>query len=232
MAEHGPDIVADASDLSMIPDGAAEELYASHVLEHFAFPRTVLVLAEWARVLAPGGTLKVAVPDMALVCALIAEGRSSYTAMHQIYGGHWATPGGPQGHHYGFTCAMLVELLTLLGFGELDWWNSEMQEAANGWIYGENGERLGISLNIVGRKLSRPKVDPAVLAERLRHRIPDNLMEVAREIGLEAPDGPPPDPLLFQRLHFKLIEERQKVKWFEEERTRLLAEIERLRGKG
>jgi predicted SAM-dependent methyltransferase len=36
VAEHDPDIVADASSLPMIESNTADEFYASHVLEHFS----------------------------------------------------------------------------------------------------------------------------------------------------------------------------------------------------
>ena len=42
----------------------ADEVYASHVLEHIARAETINTLREWVRVLKPGGILRVAVPDM------------------------------------------------------------------------------------------------------------------------------------------------------------------------
>jgi predicted SAM-dependent methyltransferase len=59
----GVDLVGDISNLSMFADGEAEAIYASHCLEHFPHLRTLDVLKEWVRVLAPGGVLYVAVPD-------------------------------------------------------------------------------------------------------------------------------------------------------------------------
>jgi Methyltransferase domain len=44
-------------------DNSVDEVRASHVLEHFAHGRTDEVLKEWARVLKPGGFLKIAVPN-------------------------------------------------------------------------------------------------------------------------------------------------------------------------
>jgi len=45
------------------PDGSVAEMYASHVLEHFSHRDTLKVMKEWVRVLAPGGRIKIAVPD-------------------------------------------------------------------------------------------------------------------------------------------------------------------------
>ena len=59
----GVDIVGDISDLSRFADGSVEEIYASHVFEHFPHTKAAAVLAEWFRVLAPGGKLYIAVPD-------------------------------------------------------------------------------------------------------------------------------------------------------------------------
>lgn len=56
-------LVGPADQLWPLPDGAAEVLYASHVLEHLSHRVTRATLGEWARVLAPGGAIFVAVPD-------------------------------------------------------------------------------------------------------------------------------------------------------------------------
>lgn len=45
-------------------DGEADEIYASHVLEHFHHSATNRVLKEWVRVLRPGGRISIAVPDI------------------------------------------------------------------------------------------------------------------------------------------------------------------------
>lgn len=54
-------------------DGAATLVYASHVLEHFGRGEYKAVLKEWYRVLAPGGILRLAVPDFAACAALYYE---------------------------------------------------------------------------------------------------------------------------------------------------------------
>jgi SAM-dependent methyltransferase len=56
-----PDIVADAEDLGVIPDGSMDFVIASHILEHV--PNPIKAIKEFYRVLKAGGILYVAVPD-------------------------------------------------------------------------------------------------------------------------------------------------------------------------
>lgn len=61
------------------PDGSCAELYAEHVLEHFAYPGEVeRILADWFRVLAPGGRLSVGVPDSAWPLDAYTRAESDY----------------------------------------------------------------------------------------------------------------------------------------------------------
>lgn len=52
------------------PDASAEAIYSSHTLEHLSKFDGARFLDECARVLAPGGVVRIAVPDLA---ALVAE---------------------------------------------------------------------------------------------------------------------------------------------------------------
>jgi len=49
--------------LPMFQDGTVDLIYSSHSLEYFDRAEAATVLEEWRRVLRPGGTLRVAVPD-------------------------------------------------------------------------------------------------------------------------------------------------------------------------
>lgn len=51
-------------------DNSVAEVRASHVLEHFGVYEIDAVLADWIRVLEPGGTIKIAVPDFDKAIAL------------------------------------------------------------------------------------------------------------------------------------------------------------------
>ena len=55
---------ADATARIPLPDGSVEVLYSSHMLEHLDKQDAVRFLREARRVLKPGGTLRVSVPDV------------------------------------------------------------------------------------------------------------------------------------------------------------------------
>jgi ubiquinone/menaquinone biosynthesis C-methylase UbiE len=59
-------------DLTVFPypflDNSVDEIIAHEVLEHISFLKTERVLAEWYRVLAPGGIAHIQVPDIGLMC--------------------------------------------------------------------------------------------------------------------------------------------------------------------
>lgn len=92
----GPDVdhVGDAVDLRRFADGAFAEVYASHVLEHFDYVDALpAALAEWWRVLAPGGVLRLSVPDLDTLAHLLLQRRQldvnqRFQVMRMLFGGH------------------------------------------------------------------------------------------------------------------------------------------------
>ncbi|MCY7275607.1 MAG: methyltransferase domain-containing protein [Phormidesmis sp. CAN_BIN44] len=67
------DFIGDAADLSQFADGSVNAIYASHILEHFYYllnNELLTTLAEWYRVLQPGGQLMVSVPNLQALCWL------------------------------------------------------------------------------------------------------------------------------------------------------------------
>ncbi|MGE4061807.1 MAG: methyltransferase domain-containing protein [Rhodospirillaceae bacterium] len=86
------DIVGNCNDLSALPDACCAEIYASHVLEHLAYDGEVQrALAGFHRVLAPGGRIRVSVPDMETLCKLFLLPNMSfqhrYQVMRSLFGG-------------------------------------------------------------------------------------------------------------------------------------------------
>jgi SAM-dependent methyltransferase len=59
-----PDIIGSADSLPMLADGSQDFVIANHLLEHL--PDPIGALNEWYRVLRPGGTLFLALPDKRL----------------------------------------------------------------------------------------------------------------------------------------------------------------------
>jgi predicted SAM-dependent methyltransferase len=88
------DHVANAAHLVGFPDNTFEALYASHVLEHFDYKDQLsATLQEWRRVLVPGGTLHVSVPDLDILARLFLDRNllsidDRFLVMRMIFGGH------------------------------------------------------------------------------------------------------------------------------------------------
>jgi predicted SAM-dependent methyltransferase len=75
------DHLRDASDLSIFPDNAITEIYASHVVEHFDCVDVLFsTLREWLRVLKPGGKIFISVPNMDVLATLYSFEKNKYTA--------------------------------------------------------------------------------------------------------------------------------------------------------
>jgi predicted SAM-dependent methyltransferase len=144
------DIVGDATALGAIADGAAQELYASHVLEHLGFDDVPRALAEWHRVLAPGGRLMVSVPDLAKLGPALAHPQLTSDARQQIIAMIYGGQTDPHDFHkWGFTAESLGRYLKNAGFAEI------MRVEQFGLFEDSSAQRLGpalISLNLIARK--------------------------------------------------------------------------------
>ena len=119
-------------------DGSAEMIRASHVLEHFSHRETMKVLAEWVRVLEPGGWLRVAVPDFDRIIECYESG-GQYPIEGWLMGGHVDA-----NDHHGaiFAEEPLAHALQIAGLVEVRRWESDAPDCSS----------LPISLNIEGRK--------------------------------------------------------------------------------
>ena len=73
-------------DLSVFADGSAELIYASHVFEYFDRQRGAEVLKEWYRVLAPGGVLRIAVPEFGQLVKVYRKTKDIARILGPLYG--------------------------------------------------------------------------------------------------------------------------------------------------
>ena len=71
------DYVGDAAKRMPFADDTFECIYASHILEHVPWYKTEEALREWVRVLQPGGTLEVWVPDGLKIAAAFVDAETS-----------------------------------------------------------------------------------------------------------------------------------------------------------
>lgn len=132
-----------------------DEVRASHVLEHYSHRDVATVVAEWVRVLKPGGVLKVAVPNFKAVAALYAEGRPDLPIQGWIMGGH---SDDADAHHCLFEPALLRDLLTAAGLVNLREWTSDVADCAS----------QAISLNLQGEKPGGEFADWSPLREQVK----------------------------------------------------------------
>ena len=113
------DHVGDAKDLSRFEDETFDELYASHVVEHFDYNGPLLdAFKEWYRVLKPEGKLYISVPDMDVLCQLFRMRKElklqdRFQIMRMMFGGHI----DQHDYHYvGFDFEILTAFLSQAKF--------------------------------------------------------------------------------------------------------------------
>lgn len=68
-----PDIVSNVIRLPQVRDNSVAEIYYCHGLEHLRYRQVPAALKEWKRVLVPGGILRLAVPDMAMLAWMTSQ---------------------------------------------------------------------------------------------------------------------------------------------------------------
>lgn len=67
------DYILDASRPLPFPSGTFREIHSSHALEHLPWFRTEGILREWVRILEPGGTMSIWVPDALKICRTVVQ---------------------------------------------------------------------------------------------------------------------------------------------------------------
>jgi predicted SAM-dependent methyltransferase len=109
-------------------DNSVDLIYSSHVVEYFSRDTIGSVLKEWKRVLKPGATLRVAVPDFEAMCYLYSKGSYSLGSfLGPLYG---KMPMGEQTifHKTTYDFVSLKETLEESGFSDVkryDWKHTE-----------------------------------------------------------------------------------------------------------
>lgn len=119
-----PDLQADVRDLSMFASDSVDEILTVHLIEHFYFWTLPEVLAEWRRILKPGGKMITETPNLLYACSQIMA--SPYkAALPDGQTSTWVLYGNPYEkdesmcHHWAFTPQTLTQLFLDNGFDEI-----------------------------------------------------------------------------------------------------------------
>jgi predicted SAM-dependent methyltransferase len=123
-----PDVLATTTDLPMFGAGSVDAIWSSHNIEHLFAHEVPVALAEYHRVLRPGGVVMIVTPDLQLIGQYLAEDRfdepiyeapAGPIAAHDIVYGHRASIAAghvAMAHRTGFTARSLERALLTAGF--------------------------------------------------------------------------------------------------------------------
>lgn len=139
------DIRCDVGDLSVFQDNSVSEIYSSNVLEHFRHLDSVKVLKEWCRVLKPGSTCWISVPDMDANFRLYQK----YGLVPWVVNIIWGDQYHPYAFHYvNFTFASLAKCVTDAGFSDVKRIGLMPFGLPDGAAHIDNQEGTLVSLNV------------------------------------------------------------------------------------
>jgi SAM-dependent methyltransferase len=123
-----PDIVSSITDMAPVASASVDAVWSAHNLEHLFAHEVPVALAEFRRVLRPGGFVLVTVPDLQRAAELVAQdllAEAAYLSpagpiapLDMLYG-HGAAIGAGNtfmAHRTGFTARTLEAALHAAGF--------------------------------------------------------------------------------------------------------------------
>jgi len=147
----GVDEVNNIRFLRNYKPNSVNEIYASHVLEHFSRWDYKEVLKRWFEILKPDGVLTLAVPDFNAICEYYTKTRNLKAVMGLLYGGQ----DYDENYHYvTFDMDSLSDDLIRIGFKNIsryDWKETEhshVDDFSAAYLSYEDNSKLLMSLNI------------------------------------------------------------------------------------
>ncbi|KDO20905.1 hypothetical protein SPRG_14136 [Saprolegnia parasitica CBS 223.65] len=159
-----PDVLSDMQSLHQFASSSVTAIYSSHVLEHVGYGAdasfaVATTLAEWFRLLLPGGALYLSVPDLSVLASLLLDPTLTLEEQHfvtrMIYGGQ---VDAYDYHKAGFTLPILRSYLNDAGF-------CKVQHVRSFGLFADTSDLVfhgrAISLNVVATacKLGTTAVD-------------------------------------------------------------------------
>ncbi len=151
------DVNLDINNTLPIDDGTIESILSSHVIDHFDFKDGKEMIADWSRILRPGGTVRVECTDLYAVCKMLPNvDKSTQMKLYScLFGFPWFAG---YAHKFGWSYPLLMEVMMENDFnsfqfvklievedyslekitendlsydGSLDWFDSETFEKLN-----------------------------------------------------------------------------------------------------
>jgi hypothetical protein len=149
--------------LTRYETGSVDEIRASHIFEHFSFREACGVLKEWARVLKPGGKIRIAVPDLEWIAKEYLNGTTSRPLlMGYLMGGQ---TDANDFHYAAYDRKTLTAMMRDAGFESIADWKSDIQDCST----------EPCSLNLEGIKMETPPVKVVGLLSLGRMAFTDNI---------------------------------------------------------
>lgn len=111
-----PDVVADGASMPMFADDSADYIALHHTVEHYGCGEATALIQECYRILCPGGSLIVAVPDMRNLVDMWVKGMlTTQVFMTNVYGAYMDSEADR--HKFGYDRLALTRFL----FDCADW---------------------------------------------------------------------------------------------------------------
>lgn len=115
------DLVFDITDRFPIPDGVIAEIVSIATLEHLRKPHVDHVLAEFFRILQPGGLLRISTPDIEAIAQAILDGGDLESINQHLFGKFKGKETEDLDlHKWMYPAGAMMEQLRKLGFTDVE----------------------------------------------------------------------------------------------------------------
>ncbi|PSB25636.1 tetratricopeptide repeat protein [Stenomitos frigidus] len=140
-----PDLIGSMTDMSAVLNESVDAVYSSHNLKHLYAHEVPIALAEFYRVLKPGGFVLITLPDIQAVAQHVAQGNleeplygssvGPSSAIDILYGWRTAIANGnhSMAHRTAFTAKTLCQKLEQTGFHQLESYTDRLNLWAKGY---------------------------------------------------------------------------------------------------